>query len=118
MTIPLLKLLPLAYWLAHINLSNCGIDGEMITDLVEVLARIPNLQVIDLSYNNLEGEDALDFIRMLTAWRRVDLNVVRLDGNPLGDDEEAVRDGIEEMLEQRGKCAINCGDLVSAVKGG
>merc|ERR1712224_885774 len=43
---------------------------------------------------------------------------VRLDGNPLGEDEEAVRDGIEEALERRGRSAINCGDLVSHVKGG
>jgi hypothetical protein len=118
MDVPMLQLLPLAHWLININLSNCGINGAMVTDLVEVLDKIQSLQVIDLSYNNLEGDDALDFIRMLTAWRRVDLAVVRLDGNPLGDDEDAVREGIEELLELRGRYNINSGDLVSAVKGG
>ena len=55
---------------------------------------------------------------MLTSWRHVDLAVIRLDGNPMGEDEEAIRDGIEELLERRGKYQIFGGDLVSAVKGG
>lgn len=115
--VSLLQLLPHAFWLVNLNLSNCDIDGEMVEDLINVLAKMPSLQVIDLSFNNLDGEDALMFIRMLTTWRKIDLAVIRLDGNPLGDDEEVVRDGIEELLERRGRMTINCGDLVSAVKG-
>jgi len=114
----LLQLLPLAHWLVNINLSNCGIDGELVTDLVEMMNRMPCLQVIDLSYNKLEGDDALDFVKMVTAWRRIDVSVIRLDGNPLGEDEDAVREGIEEFLEHRGRRVIRSGDLVSHVKGG
>jgi len=106
-----LQLLPLCGpSLTHIDLERCGLDGEHVETLADVFEQLAGLKHVDLSHNSFDATSAATLLATL-AERRVDIESLRLDGNPLGDPYE-FRQDVGGLLAARGDQVVAGGELV------
>jgi len=93
-----------------LDLENCNLDGSVVDTLVDTCEALKGLQHLDLAYNNIDAAMATLFLASL-AERRIDLQTVRLDGNPVGDMYE-FRQDVAGLLAARGDQVVAGGELV------
>lgn len=93
-----------------LDLSRCNLDGSQVETLVDTVAKLTGLQHLDLAHNALDAPSATMLLAAL-AERRVDLQTIRLDGNPLGDMHE-FRQDVAGLLAARGDQVVAGGELV------
>mmetsp|Transcript_58113 Transcript_58113/g.92354 ORF Transcript_58113/g.92354 Transcript_58113/m.92354 type:complete len:854 (-) Transcript_58113:251-2812(-) len=106
-----LQLLPLCGpSLTHLDLERCGLDGFHVDTLAEVFQQLEGLKHIDLSHNSFDASSAAQLLASL-AENRVDVETLRLDGNPLGDPYE-FRQDVAGLLATRGDQVVAGGELV------
>lgn len=93
-----------------LDLQGCGINQALIEDLANSLVFLPNLRRLDLANNQMETAACLKLISELCE-RRIDIDMIRLDGNPLGN-PEIFRNEVAGLLAQRGESAVAGGEIV------
>lgn len=96
--------------LKHIDLERCGLDDCHVDTLVDVFEQLEGLKHVDLAHNSLDATSASTLLASL-AERRVDIETLRLDGNPLGDPYE-FRQDVGGVLATRGDQVVAGGELV------
>jgi len=96
--------------LLSLDLEKCGLDGSHVETLVETCEALTGLQHLDIANNNLDAQSATMLLAAL-AEKRVDLQSIRLDGNPVGDAHE-FRQDVAGLLAARGDQVVAGGELV------
>lgn len=104
-----LELVQMVTALRHLDLEGCRLGPNHVLAIVELAAHLPYLKFLDLGRNKLDAQAAKHLMSQL-AERRIDVEVVRLDGNPLGD-PEAFRDSMKDLFSKRANNIVSGGDL-------
>ncbi|CAK9037296.1 unnamed protein product [Durusdinium trenchii] len=69
-----------------LDLEGCDLDPSYLEGILNTVKSLRALQVLDLAGNKLDGPTALNLVAALCD-NRIDLDILRLDGNPLGTPE-------------------------------
>jgi hypothetical protein len=93
-----------------LDLERCNLEGDQIETLVETCKALTGLQHLDVANNKLGAADAT-FLLASLAENRIDLQSIRLDGNPVGDIHE-FRQDVAGLLAARGDQVVAGGELV------
>lgn len=104
-----LELVQMVTSLRHLDLEGCRLGPNHVGAVVELAAHLPRLKFLDLGRNKLDAQ-AAKYLMSQLAERRIDVEVVRLDKNPLGD-PEAFRDSMKALFSKRANNIISGGDL-------
>lgn len=93
-----------------LDLEGCDLDPSYLEGILNTVKSLRALQVLDLAGNKLDGPTALNLVAALCD-NRIDLDILRLDGNPLGT-PEVFKNEAATLLATRGESVVAGGDLV------
>ncbi|CAE8622081.1 unnamed protein product [Polarella glacialis] len=93
-----------------LDLSDCGLTGDIVEAVVNTLKELPNVKNLDLAGNALDAQACIRLVKSFSE-QRVDIVNLRLDSNPLAN-PDVLRNEVAAALAQRGESVIAGGDLV------
>ncbi|CAE7461915.1 unnamed protein product [Symbiodinium natans] len=93
-----------------LDLEDCDLNPGHLEAILHTVKNLRALQILDLAGNKLDGPTALNLVSALCE-SRIDLDIIRLDGNPLGT-PEVFKNEVATLLANRGESVIAGGDLV------
>lgn len=93
-----------------LDLEDCDLNSGHLEAVLHTVKNLRALQILDLAGNKFDGPTALNLVGALCE-SRIDLEILRLDGNPLGT-PEVFKNEVATLLANRGESVIAGGDLV------
>ncbi|CAE7226359.1 unnamed protein product [Symbiodinium sp. CCMP2456] len=93
-----------------LDLEDCDLNSGHLEAVLHTVKNLRALQILDLAGNKFDGPTALNLVGALCE-SRIDLDILRLDGNPLGT-PEVFKNEVATLLANRGESVIAGGDLV------